>query len=113
MTPQPTSATVLRALEAINDPEIGHSIIGLGLVYGVSLDTDHRVISVVFTMTSPACPLADYFRQAITTKLSEHFAGWSATVTLTFDPPWSAAKIHDDVREVLALLGMPLTPPRT
>lgn len=104
----PTEKSVLNQLESVIDPEIGHSIVGLGLVYGVTVDTKSRAVNICFTMTSPACPLADHFRQQITKKLAEPFAGWSIAVDMTFDPPWSPDKIHADIQEQLALMGMPV-----
>lgn len=104
----PTKKLVLKTLERIIDPEIGQSIVGLGLVYQVAVQVETKKICILFTMTSPACPLADHFRQQITTTLSGSFTDWVSEINITFDPPWSPAMIHADVQEQLALLGMPI-----
>lgn len=108
VTSLPTQKAVLQKLEEIIDPEIGHSIVGLGLVYDVALNANTKVITIHFTMTSPACPLEGHFRQRIIQTLSRSFSDWTSEVAIIFDPPWSAEKIRDDIREQLALMGMPL-----
>lgn len=104
----PTKKLVLKRLEKIIDPEIGQSIVGLGLVYEVVVHAKIKEINILFTMTSPACPLADHFRQQIAAALTSHFVGWVSKIDITFDPPWSPVMISSDVKEQLALLGMPI-----
>ena len=83
---------VIRALQAVMDPELSMSIVDLGLVYGVELDAGHVRITV--TVTVPGCPLhhsmADWIRRAVETT-----PGVAAVeVILTLDPPWTPARIR-------------------
>lgn len=103
-----TKAAVREQLAAINDPEIGQSIVGLGLVYDVVIDADAKRLTVIFTMTSPACPLEKHFRQQITQALMHSFPSWDCQVNITFDPPWTSDKISQEVKDHLAILGMPI-----
>lgn len=74
-------------LRGVIDPEVGIDIVGLGLVYGISL-TDDGVAHVRMSLTTPGCPLSGYMDDAV------HDVLWGApgisTVDLqiVWDPPW-------------------------
>src|SRR6266851_5739157 len=53
----PTEEEVRQALKSVYDPEIGISILDLGLVYGVQIDDDSKNVIIDMTLTTPACPL--------------------------------------------------------
>ena len=64
----PLKADVIRqALRQILDPELGMSIIELGLVRGVSMDDDQ--LEVMMILTTPFCPygpaMVEQVRQAV------------------------------------------------
>lgn len=99
---------VIAILSKIQDPELGFSIVGLGLVYHVAIKEKPQRVTVLMTMTSPACPLQDYFVKTITTKLNEQYPDWEVKVAITFEPRWSTEKISPEVKEQLALLGLPI-----
>src|SRR5205814_2706793 len=52
----PNEEEVRSALKSVYDPEIGISIIDLGLVYGVQIDDDSKNVIIDMTLTTPACP---------------------------------------------------------
>src|SRR5204862_1024036 len=56
-TTLPSEEDVRQALKSVYDPEIGISIIDLGLVYGVQIDDDSKNVIIDMTLTTPACPL--------------------------------------------------------
>ncbi|NOZ94957.1 MAG: metal-sulfur cluster assembly factor, partial [Acidobacteria bacterium] len=53
-----TIEQVRQALQPVQDPEIGFSIVDLGLIRGIEVDDATGVVTVKMTMTSPMCPLA-------------------------------------------------------
>ena len=53
----PSEDDVRQALKSVYDPEIGISIVDLGLVYGVQVDDDSKNVLIDMTLTTPACPL--------------------------------------------------------
>ena len=53
----PSEEEVRQALKSVYDPEIGISILDLGLVYGVQIDDDSKNVIIDMTLTTPACPL--------------------------------------------------------
>lgn len=99
---------VTAILSKIQDPELGFSIVGLGLVYNVAIEEKQQRVTVLMTMTSPACPLQDYFVKTITTKLNEQYPDWEVKVVITFEPRWTTEKISQEIKEQLALLGLPI-----
>ena len=56
-TPLPESAAVTAALERVLDPEIGISIVDLGLVNALHIDSSGNVKATVI-LTTPECPYA-------------------------------------------------------
>ncbi len=90
---------VKEALFAVNDPEIGMSIIDLGLVYDIAIDPEDRV-SIEMTLTSPGCPLGDVITQQIDGALKA--IGAKATdVEIVWSPPWTPEMMSEDAKERL------------
>jgi metal-sulfur cluster biosynthetic enzyme len=104
-----TPEHVWRVLRGIVDPELLFSIVDLGLVYAVGVDEGRRSVGVTMTFTSPACPLQDYFRKEIVTRLTHDLHAAHVQVRFTFSPVWSPQKASIALQEHFALLGIPLT----
>ena len=51
-----TPDEIIEILQPIQDPELRMSIVDLGLIYDVNVD-DNDIVTVTFTLTTPACPL--------------------------------------------------------
>jgi metal-sulfur cluster biosynthetic enzyme len=88
----PADAAVREALSTVVDPELGLSVVDLGLIYDVRIE-DGRV-GVTMTLTARGCPLhqvmTDWVREAVA-----RVPGVAhVDVTLTFDPPWSPDRIR-------------------
>lgn len=107
-----TAQTVRQALNAIIDPELGFSIVDLGLVYDIQVVPNR--ISIIMTLTSPVCPLQDFFRQQIgqqLKKIDDQSVNEQLVIDVqfTFTPPWSADKAAAHVQDYFVLKGIPLT----
>jgi metal-sulfur cluster biosynthetic enzyme len=93
---------IMEALRDVVDPELGINVVDLGLVYGVSVDSD-RVATVDMTLTSAACPLTDVIedqaREALEGLVNDLRINW------VWMPPWGPEHITDDGREQLRALG--------
>lgn len=74
-------------LKAIMDPELGVSIIDLGLVYGVDIGEDGSV-TVRMTLTSPACPLGAVIQGQVHQALSKLPWVKDPKVQLVWSPRW-------------------------
>lgn len=95
-----TESDVRGALRHVIDPEIGVNIVDLGLVYRIEAGETHA--RVVMTMTSPACPLADYLKDLVTSAISEHLPGVTEIeIVVEWDPPWDPGMMSDDAKRLL------------
>jgi metal-sulfur cluster biosynthetic enzyme len=98
----PETEDVLEALRDVVDPELGVNVVDLGLVYGVTVETD-RTATIDMTLTSAACPLTDMIedqtRMALDGLVQDFRINW------VWLPPWGPEKITEDGREQLRALG--------
>jgi metal-sulfur cluster biosynthetic enzyme len=98
----PENEDLLEALRDVVDPELGVNVVDLGLVYGVTVETD-RSATIDMTLTSAACPLTDVIedqtRDALEGLVPDFRINW------VWLPPWGPDKITEDGREQLRALG--------
>jgi metal-sulfur cluster biosynthetic enzyme len=88
---------VKQVLLGIEDPEAGMSVLDLGLVYGIA--TEPGRVRVEMTMTSPACPAADYLvEEAAAAIRAAAPAGTEVEVRLIWDPPWTPERMSPEAR---------------
>ena len=105
MTGQSVSpATVREALTEVEDPEIPINVVDLGLIYDVSVDGER--VDVEMTFTSLACPAEDLLRESVTDRVEAMPGVESATVTVVWDPPWTAERMSEDAREKMREFGL-------
>ena len=90
-----TNEAILEALKPVEDPELGMSIIDLGLVYRAEDVGD--AIEVDFTLTYPGCPLGDQIQDDIVDRLARIF-GMSVRTKLVFEPAWTQARMSEEAR---------------
>jgi metal-sulfur cluster biosynthetic enzyme len=86
-----TPEQVTEALRAVHDPELGLSIVDLGLVYGIRAAGSR--VHVTMTLTAPGCPIHDVMTEWVRRAVLEVPGVEHVDVTLTFDPPWTPARI--------------------
>jgi metal-sulfur cluster biosynthetic enzyme len=102
-TIEPLDPDVLDCLLEVMDPEVGLSVVDLGLVYRATRGDDG--ITVELTLTTRACPLGEMIVDDARDRLSRRFQdGPKVTVSLVWSPPWNLARITD---RGLELLGHP------
>ncbi len=91
---------VVEALKTIYDPEIPVDIYELGLIYKVDLEDD-RTLQVQMTLTAPGCPVAGEMPGWVQEAVERVDGVDKALVELTFDPPWTPARMSDEARLAL------------
>ena len=87
---------VTEALREVFDPELGMSVVDLGLIYAIEIDAGR--VRVEMTLTTQGCPLhasmTEWARQAV-----ERVPGVvGVAVDLTFEPPWTPDRIGQGAR---------------
>jgi metal-sulfur cluster biosynthetic enzyme len=82
-----TTGAVMNALGSVVDPELGMSIVELGLVYDVRIAGG--AVDVTMTLTAPGCPLHDLMTVWVRSALARVPGVEQIRVELTFDPPWT------------------------
>ena len=86
---------VARKLKEVIDPELGVNIVDLGLVYDILIKDGHVII--VYTTTTPGCPMRRYLQQQIDKALTEIEGINSSESKLVMEPEWTVDMIVPDV----------------
>lgn len=104
--------TVRAALATIRDPEMPISIVDLGIVHDVRIQSGNGIaygasyVSVDITPTFVGCPALGVLREQIHAKLAEIPEVLDVEVNFTYAPPWSSDRITLAGREALARHGI-------
>lgn len=80
--------TILEALRPVTDPEIGLSVVDLGMIREIAIEGD--VVEVKMVLTAPFCPLADFITGQVRQAAAAVPGVREARVTL-LDEPWDPA----------------------
>lgn len=86
---------IARKLKEVIDPELGVNIVDLGLLYDILIEDGHVI--VVYTTTTPGCPMRRYLQQQIDQALTEIEGIESAESKLVMEPEWSVDMIMPDI----------------
>lgn len=97
-----TKEQLLEEIQHIIDPEIGMSIVDMGLIYD-AVHTDSRV-EVEMTLTTPMCPLGPMMANEVVETLKKLDGVDDVSVNFVFDPPWDPHSMAND--EVKWRLGI-------
>lgn len=89
-------------LKLVLDPELGVSILDLGLIYGISVSTE-GVCKITMTLTTIGCPLFAQIQKEIEDRVMELEEINEVETELTFDPPWTVEKMTEEAKIQLGL----------
>lgn len=90
---------VWERLKKINDPELGVSLVGLGLIYDVRAEDGE--VEIDMTLTRVGCPMADQIVKEIKEETMKIGGVKSVLVEIVWDPPWSVEMMSEEVRSEL------------
>ncbi len=80
----PEKADLLKdALRSVLDPELGYSVIDLGLIRNVEVKDDHIVLTMI--LTTPFCPYGGMLIESVR-KTAMDALSMDAIIDLRFDP---------------------------
>ena len=90
--------TIWKALQNVLDPEIGLSVVDMGLIYEVKVKDEGKVY-VKMTLTAPGCPLHALITQNVKNEVERLDGVKEAEVELTFDPPWTPERMSEALKK--------------
>ncbi len=94
-----TTDRVTSSLESVIDPELGISVVDLGLIYNIQIELGK--ISIDMTLTTPGCPLAAMIASEVEERLRQTFEGTQIEVNLVWDPPWTPDRLSESAKRQL------------
>ncbi|HEY7833964.1 MAG TPA: iron-sulfur cluster assembly protein [Ktedonobacterales bacterium] len=83
------------------DPEIPVNVVDLGLIYGLKIIGG--TVDVTMTLTAIGCPVGPEVMAEVEGRVREAEGVEDCTVTLTFDPPWTPARMTEDAKWELGM----------
>src|ERR1700675_4282569 len=92
---------ITQALRAVFDPELGMSVLDLGLIYGMEIEAGR--VSITMTLTAQGCPLHESLTEWVRRAISKVPGVEDVQVAVTFDPPWTP----DSMTGVIPPRGQP------
>ena len=92
---------ILKALEHVEDPEIGMNIVDLGLVYGLDWDEETGQVHIDLTLTSPGCPYGPELIREIKRELRDQEEVLGVDVELVWRPLWHPRMMSDYAKDEL------------
>jgi len=97
-----TKEAVKKQLEKVIDPELGISIVDLGLIYQIKVT--EKEVYIKMTLTTIGCPLFTLIEEEIKNKISQlGIDKEKIKVELTFDPPWSMERLSPAAKAILGI----------
>jgi len=97
-------ARLWMALREVEDPEIPISVVGIGLIVGLSYEDG--VVDVKLTFTAMGCPAMDFIQDDIRERLLQEPEVEEVRIEVVWDPVWTRAMIREEAREKMRSLGI-------
>jgi metal-sulfur cluster biosynthetic enzyme len=97
-------ARLWQALQEVEDPEIPISVVGMGLIVGLTYAGG--VVDLKLTFTAMGCPAMDFIQDDIRERLLAEPEVEEVRIEVVWDPVWTRARIREDAREKMRSLGI-------
>lgn len=92
------------ALREVEDPEMGVSLVDMGMI--VSAAHQGETARVALTYTSMGCPASEMIDMDIRARLLALPGVERVDIEIVWDPVWTTARLTEDARDALSLLGV-------
>ena len=94
---------IIEAIKPVEDPDLGMSLVDMGLIYDVAIDKKNKV-EIKMTLSSPACPIGPQLMTDVDMAVRELDEVSDVKVELVWDPPWDPETMaSDSVKDVLGI----------
>lgn len=94
---QITINEVLDAVKGCVDPEMGISIVDLGLLFNIRIDEKNNV-RIDMTMTSPMCPVTSVILADAQLRVKSIPDVGEVEIDLLWDPMWNPEMMSDEIK---------------
>lgn len=95
---QPSFEDIRTVLQTVIDPEVGMSIVDLGLIEAMEW-TKPSFLLVKLIMTSPTCPLGNFIALEVKRVIAKHFPDIAhIQVDVLKEPHWTSERMAEGVR---------------
>jgi metal-sulfur cluster biosynthetic enzyme len=88
------AARIRDELRIVLDPEIGRSVVDVGLIYAIDV-ADDGAVAVDMTTTTRGCPAAGFLVSAVRECILDAGLASAVEVRLVYDPPWTPDMMAD------------------
>ena len=92
-----TKQEVLKVLENCLDPELGISVVDMGLIYEVKVDNEN--VHVRMTLTNPGCPMARMISHDVEETIKGMKGIKKAEVELVWEPKWTPDRLSEKAKK--------------
>lgn len=89
---------IVSKLKGVIDPEIGMNIVDVGLIYNIEVD-ESNLVTVTMTLTTPGCPLTDYFLSEIETSLMDLEFIEDVQIVFSWTPAWDLIMMDEGAKQ--------------
>ena len=96
-----TKKDIEKILKNIPDPEIGVSLLDLGLIYNIDIDKKSGKVEILMTLTTIGCPLFDQIALPIRQTVGAIPGVTKVDINVTFEPPWSVDRMSPTAKAQL------------
>ncbi len=96
-----TEETVLETIKQIIDPEVGISIVDMGLIYGV--DIHDKTVDVTMTLTSPGCPAGGQIVNGIQHVTQQLDGVDEVNIDVVWTPRWTMEMMSEEGKDELGI----------
>ena len=100
---QLTEEYIREYLRPIEDPDLGMSLVDMGLIYELEISEANN-INIKMTLSSPACPIGDQLMSAVENYAKAIDGVNDVNVELVWEPLWNPETMASD--EVKDMLGI-------
>jgi metal-sulfur cluster biosynthetic enzyme len=99
-------ARLWQRLNAVEDPEIPISVVGMGLIVSVAYRPDTRTADLEITYTAMGCPAMEFIQDDIRAACLADPDVEAVDIEVVWDPVWTKSRIRADARETMRRLGV-------
>lgn len=98
----PKEKEVFEALKNVIDPELGVSLVDLGLIYSVEVD-DQNVCHINWTLTTMGCPIIELLQDMIKKAALQVAGVEKCEAKLVYYPQWTPKMMSQVARLTLGI----------